>query len=101
MEYFGIDLDQESRCRHYHSDLDIATLKCQACQKYYACYQCHDSLEDHPFEPSGKEEVYPVVCGACKNQLNLASYQKGFCPYCQKAFNPKCALHKDIYFKKE
>ncbi|EGJ27603.1 CHY zinc finger protein [Streptococcus porcinus] len=101
MDYYGMDLDHESRCCHYHGPKDIAALKCQACQKYYACYQCHDSLEDHSFSPSGKTELFPVLCGSCKSQLSLEAYEGGYCPYCNKAFNPKCAFHKAIYFKKE
>ena len=45
----GLLVDDESRCQHYHTELDIVALKCFQCQKYYACYQCHDSLEDHKF----------------------------------------------------
>ncbi len=44
-EYFGIGLDSSSRCYHYHTKLDIVALKCAVCQKYYACYKCHDALE--------------------------------------------------------
>lgn len=46
-EYFGIGLDSSSRCYHYHTKLDIVALKCAVCQKYYACYKCHDALEEH------------------------------------------------------
>ncbi|AAV62269.1 unknown protein [Streptococcus thermophilus CNRZ1066] len=44
---YGLLVDNESRCQHYHTELDIVALKCFDCLKYYACYQCHDSLEEH------------------------------------------------------
>ena len=41
---YGLLVDNESRCQHYHTELDIVALKCFDCLKYYACYQCHDRL---------------------------------------------------------
>ncbi|MGT2887969.1 CHY zinc finger protein [Streptococcus didelphis] len=98
MDCFGLDLDKETRCRHYHTARDIAALKCQTCQKYYACYICHDSLESHSFKASSKAEAYPVLCGACRKVMSRLAYEKGYCPYCSKPFNPKCSAHKAIYF---
>lgn len=51
MVIYGVDLDSEGRCRHYHTACDVVALKCSKCQEYFACYQCHDQLRDHPFEP--------------------------------------------------
>ena len=55
----GIGLDKAGRCTHYHTQLDIAALLCAKCRKYYACYSCHDELEDHSFVATTPEEVYP------------------------------------------
>ncbi|MHC3838446.1 CHY zinc finger protein, partial [Streptococcus thermophilus] len=33
---YGLLVDNESRCQHYHTDLDIVALKCFDCLKYYA-----------------------------------------------------------------
>lgn len=52
IEIHGIDTDEAGRCTHYHQEVDVAGLKCARCQKYYACYQCHDQLEDHPLPPA-------------------------------------------------
>ena len=56
----GIGLDKAGRCTHYHTQLDIAALLCAKCRKYYACYSCHDELEDHSFVATTPEEAYPV-----------------------------------------
>lgn len=98
---FGIDLDQEYRCLHYHTTLDIVGLKCAFCQTYYACYHCHDQLTEHAFVPTGPAEMFPVMCGHCRKLLSRAEYECGHCPYCQSPFNPACHRHKDIYFLKE
>ena len=42
IEIHGIDTDEAGRCPHYPQEVDVAALKCARCQKYYACYQCHD-----------------------------------------------------------
>ena len=96
---YGYLTDSCGRCIHYHTPLDIVALKCAQCQKYYACYQCHDALEAHPFEPTAKSEQAPVLCGNCKQLLSRPQYKRGHCPYCVADFNPRCQLHFDIYFK--
>ena len=50
MVIYGVDLDSEGRCRHYHTACDVVALKCSKCQEYFACYQCHNQLRNHPFE---------------------------------------------------
>ncbi len=47
----GLLVDDESRCVHYHSEKDIVSLQCYECKKYYACYQCHNTMETHVFLP--------------------------------------------------
>ncbi len=94
----GIGLDKAGRCIHYHTEPDIAALLCAKCRKYYACYSCHDEMEDHLFAATQPEEAYPVLCGNCRRKLTYQEYKKGSCPYCQAGFNPKCSLHENIYF---
>lgn len=98
--FYGIKLDDESRCQHYHGPNDVVSLKCATCKQYYACYKCHNSLEDHIFTPSDETEPFPVLCGACKKVLSFENYQLGYCCYCQHEFNPKCKNHATFYFKR-
>ncbi len=99
MQIYGVDVDAKGRCVHYHLQVDIVALKCGQCQKYYACYQCHDALEKHPFAAVSKDDSAPVLCGNCRQTLTFDQYQMGQCPFCRHAFNPRCRLHQTIYFK--
>ncbi|MBP2622941.1 CHY zinc finger protein [Streptococcus oricebi] len=102
MRVFGLEIDEETRCLHYHSDLDIVALKCWACQDYFSCYQCHDSLRDHHFVayPSKQKSDKVVLCGACKSELTISLYRGQLsCPNCKRAFNPACKNHYDLYFR--
>lgn len=99
MEIFGINLDKDSRCTHYHGDNDVVALKCNKCQKYYACYKCHDELESHSFVPIAIDEPSPVLCGHCYSKLTFEEYQLGHCITCNHTFNPNCKKHSTIYFK--
>ncbi len=94
----GLDIDEAGRCRHYHQSNDVAALKCGRCQRYFACYRCHDALTDHAFVPCDPNDA-PVMCGHCHHVLTRAQYERGRCPVCQHPFNPKCARHATIYFK--
>lgn len=98
MRIYGLDLDQAGRCVHYHLSVDVTAMKCARCQRYYACYQCHDALENYRFAASNKDD-WPVMCGICGCLMRFDQYQLGTCPRCGHAFNPKCSLHGQIYFK--
>ncbi|MCO6506694.1 MAG: hypothetical protein J6571_05075 [Snodgrassella sp.] len=95
----GIETDVCGRCTHYHNENDIAALQCNQCKQYYACFKCHDQMCDHRFVPMNTENSKPVMCGKCKNFLTYEQYQQYKCPFCLASFNPRCALHKNIYFK--
>ncbi|KRL43329.1 CHY zinc finger protein [Lacticaseibacillus manihotivorans] len=95
---YGQQLDVASRCRHYHSDLDVVALWCGQCQKFWACYEFHDAMGDHEFVPLPKAQAL-VLCGACRCMMTYSQYQSGACPNCWYPFNPRCELHTDHYFQ--
>lgn len=85
IEAQGFLVDKQTRCIHYHSKLDIIALQCYDCKKYYACYRCHDSLENHLFEPypSSLIQDKPILCGVCLNLLTYKQYKESLsCPFC-------------------
>ena len=38
----GNVIDSETRCAHYHTELDIIAIKFYCCDTYFPCYQCHE-----------------------------------------------------------
>ncbi|ASG79525.1 CHY zinc finger protein [Lactiplantibacillus pentosus] len=94
----GLNIDRAGRCQHYHQATDIAALWCSQCQRYYACYHCHDALCTHRFVPASRQSL-AVMCGNCRYRMTVAQYHTGACPNCQAAFNPRCKRHDTLYFK--
>lgn len=94
--------DDQTRCIHYHSRLDIIAIKFKCCGIYYPCYECHEALSGHEAETwAGSDyDQLAVLCGACKNQLTIRQYLdcKSQCPYCSAPFNPNCSRHYHLYF---
>lgn len=99
----GVDLDPETRCRHYHGPTDVVALKFKCCGEYYACKDCHAELADHaPVVWSLAEWDEPAVrCGVCGAELTIRQYVESGarCPACSTAFNPKCRAHYRFYFE--
>lgn len=98
----GINVDPETRCAHYHSEIDRIAIKFFCCFDYYSCFDCHKAAG------CGKHEVWPkeqfdekaVLCGACGHELTVNQYLSchSRCPVCSSSFNPGCSLHKHLYF---
>ncbi|CAM4272370.1 CHY zinc finger protein [Weissella hellenica] len=95
---YGLALDDDGRCQHYHTQRDVVALACDQCQQFFACYLCHNALKDHSFVPTNEAST-EILCGHCRHVMNFQAYSKGVCPECHYAFNPKCKLHHDVYFK--
>ncbi len=95
-------MDEQTRCVHYHSALDIVAIQFKCCERYYACYECHEESESHDatrWRPADLEQR-ALLCGACKGTLTIADYLScNFtCTSCRASFNPGCANHHDLYF---
>ena len=46
IEVKGKPVDDQTRCEHYHSPLDIIAIKFKCCDDYFPCYQCHEETTD-------------------------------------------------------
>lgn len=103
IEIKGKTIDDETRCVHYHSALDIVAIKFKCCNTYYPCYQCHEEQADHVAQvwPTTAFETNAILCGACKTEMSIATYKQSDyqCPFCAAPFNPKCSLHNHLYFE--
>jgi uncharacterized CHY-type Zn-finger protein len=105
VDVYGVDTDHQTRCMHYHSDVDIIALRFPCCNRYYPCFTCHQETADHPSARWDKMRFgeKAVLCGACGQQLTVHEYMAcGFvCPACQSSFNTGCKSHYHLYFEVE
>lgn len=98
----GNNVDVETRCAHYHKEIDRIAIKFYCCQTYYPCYECHDELGCGETKqwPSDQFHTKAILCGACGYELTVSEYLTchSSCPNCQSPFNPGCSLHAHLYF---
>lgn len=43
----GRTTDDQTRCIHYHSAVDIIAIKFKCCNTYYPCFYCHEEEAGH------------------------------------------------------
>lgn len=102
---FGVDVDTETRCGHYDTDLDVIAIRFACCGDYFPCRSCHDELADHPVEQwsPGDFDTAGVLCGSCGTELTIQAYldSASTCPECRTDFNPGCRAHWPAYFDVE
>lgn len=101
----GVDIDEETRCRHWHSALDIVALRFACCGEWFSCFDCHSELVDH--DPA----VWPrrdfgelaAMCGGCGRKISVTEYTGGdsACIACGREFNPSCEQHYHLYFERD
>jgi uncharacterized CHY-type Zn-finger protein len=103
IEVKGNPVDDQTRCKHYHSLLDIIAIKFKCCNEYFPCYQCHEEVTDHEAKVWKKDEwnTKAILCGTCKEELTINEYfqSNNHCPHCSAAFNPNCSKHYHLYFE--
>ncbi|RXZ49808.1 CHY zinc finger protein [Agromyces binzhouensis] len=100
----GAVVDDETRCVHYRTDVDIVAIRFACCGEYYPCHLCHEEAAGHPARqwPIAERDAHAILCGACGAELPIASYLGvDACPECGAAFNPRCRLHAHLYFETE
>ena len=97
----GPVVDDETRCIHYRSPLDVVAIRFACCGEYYPCHLCHAETAGHPARqwPLEQREEHAVLCGVCGDELTISEYLAADdCPRCGAAFNPGCHLHTHLYF---
>jgi uncharacterized CHY-type Zn-finger protein len=98
----GVDIDEQTRCGHYNSELDIIAIKFKCCGEWYPCIECHSAVADHAVEVWSPDEFNEraVLCGSCGHRLTVNEYLSAgsVCPKCKSGFNPGCANHYQLYF---
>lgn len=103
VEVSGTDVDAQTRCAHYHSDIDIIAIKFKCCGQWFPCYECHAESTNHQPEvwSIGERDTPAILCGDCGHQLSIKEYFgcAAVCPNCCSQFNPGCANHYDLYFE--
>lgn len=98
IQVLGKIIDQQTRCIHYHSELDIVAIKFACCQQFYGCYFCHKETTNHQAKVWQADEL-AILCGNCRQLIGISSYLKNsFCGNCQAKFNPNCKYHYHLYF---
>jgi uncharacterized CHY-type Zn-finger protein len=99
----GVDVDEETRCRHYDDKRDVIAIKFPCCGTYYPCFECHAEVVDHEAErwPRANFEEAAILCGVCRTELTIEAYLDcgDTCPNCGAAFNPGCRTHHHLYFE--
>ena len=102
---YGVDVDPETRCAHYHTERDVVALKFGCCEAYYPCFRCHNAVADHDLEPwpRARFDDPAVLCGVCGTELTVEAYLEADheCPHCEAPFNPGCGDHAPRYFEGE
>lgn len=98
----GPVVDEQTRCVHYRTEVDIVAIRFACCGEYYPCHRCHEESADHPATqwPLGERGERAVLCGVCRTELTIDAYLAAdACPHCGSAFNERCRLHTHLYFE--
>lgn len=101
VKVLGFTVDDQTRCKHYHSDNDVIAIKFYCCNTYYPCYKCHEEAADHPIKvwPPQKFGEKAILCGVCKTEHSIAAYKDmKSCANCGAKYNDRCSLHHHLYF---
>ncbi|WP_426625203.1 CHY zinc finger protein [Leifsonia sp. McL0607] len=98
----GPTVDDQTRCIHYRTPLDVIAIRFACCGEFYPCHLCHAEAAGHPARqwPVAEREEHAVLCGVCAATLTIGDYlEADACPACGALFNPGCKLHPEFYFE--
>lgn len=97
----GPTIDEQTRCVHYHRDVDVVAIRFACCGEFYPCHACHEAAAGHPARtwPAGSLAEKAILCGVCRSELAVSEYLGApACPRCGARFNERCSLHRHLYF---
>lgn len=98
----GVEVDGQTKCKHYASERDVIAIKFKCCNHYYPCIKCHNEKATHVPVVWNKEDFNSkaILCGVCGYELTINEYlcSQSNCPKCKTAFNPGCQNHYHHYF---
>ena len=100
-EVAGAVVDDETRCAHYATELDVIAIRFHCCGRWYPCLHCHAEAEDHSVLPwpADRHDAEALLCGVCRRRFSITEYlQIEGCTDCGAAFNPGCSRHHPVYF---
>lgn len=100
----GSAVDDQTRCVHYRTLLDVVAIRFRCCRDFYPCHLCHQESAGHVAERwlVGEGDARAVLCGVCGHELSIRVYLGvDGCPRCNAPFNPGCRLHAHLYFETE
>ncbi|WP_186579963.1 CHY zinc finger protein [Aquibacillus kalidii] len=101
-EVLGALVDNQTRCKHYHKEVDIIAIKFKCCDTYYPCIKCHEEETKHNVQvwPQREFHTEAILCGNCGIELTIGDYlnSSSTCPNCKHSFNEGCANHHHLYF---
>ncbi|WP_414049110.1 CHY zinc finger protein [Macrococcus animalis] len=100
----GVAVDEQGRCEHYHSPVDVVCYQFPENDTYYPCHLCYEAI--HQSAPQAKYSIHSdlkaVLCGVCQTEIAINAYvQSNQCPNCTHPFNPGCKNHFHLYFEIE
>ena len=101
MRVLGPTVDDQTRCVHYRTELDVVAIRFRCCGEFYPCHLCHEETAGHEASvwPSGEQDTHAILCGVCGETMSIRDYlDADGCSSCQAPFNPGCRLHKHLYF---
>ena len=72
----GNDIDQETRCSHYHTEIDRIAIKFYCCDTYFPCFSCHEEsgCSSPQVWPIAQFNQKAVLCGSCGTELTVNEY---------------------------
>lgn len=99
----GKPVDDQTRCAHWHGEMDVVAFRFPCCDGWWPCHTCHAEVAGHQAKPWPKSRggEKSVMCGVCTSRMTGAEYRASDnrCPSCGHGFNPGCKAHWPQYFE--